>query len=194
MKAAPPFLAVLSGRRFTYDGTPIGPLWAYRELGLQGDSLVAFFGPCRIPTKRMVDLEDVRRKAKIASPNMLHFIAEHFDTPVDLEKAVLRQRLFSSIAHFALQRRSRERIRREGDDLFTAGGRKLSISIATATEVSGKFHFGINVVRATGVGVETAGLTDLKVDPEDFALSVLEAYHWEMAGIRDARTRARAPS
>lgn len=194
MKVAPPFLAVLSGRRFVYDGTPIGPLWAYRELGLQGDSVVAFFGPCRIPVRHMVDLEDVRRNARIASPKMLHFVAEHFDTPVDLEKAVLRQRLFSALAHQQLQKRVRERIRREGDDLFTSAGRKLSISIATATAVSGKFHFGINVVRARGVGVETAGLADLRVDPEEYALAVLEAYHWEMAGVRDARTRARAPS
>jgi hypothetical protein len=32
-------------RALAYDGTQIGPLWAYREFGRQGDSLVAFVHP-----------------------------------------------------------------------------------------------------------------------------------------------------
>jgi hypothetical protein len=178
-------------RTLAYDGTQIGPLWAYRTFGLQGDSLVAFVGRCAIPARHMIDQDDVRRGARIASPRMLHFIAEHFDTPPDLEKAVLRQRLFSTLVLEELRARGAEGLRREGDDVFTPREEKLSISIATATPVSTKFHFGINVIRATGVGVKTAGLRDLGVEPKPFAESLLEAYRREMEGVLDARTRAR---
>ncbi|HZL72717.1 MAG TPA: DUF366 family protein [Planctomycetota bacterium] len=178
-------------RPLAYDGTQIGPLWAYREFGIQGDSLLAFVGRCAIPAKHMIDLEDIRRRARIASPRMLHFIAEHFDAPPDLEKGVLRQRLFSTLVHDELRARGAEGVRREGDDLFTLREEKLSISVAAATPVSTKFHFGINVVRAINVGVKTAGLKDLKIEPEPFARALLESYRREIEGILDARTRAR---
>lgn len=174
-----------------YDGTQIGPLWAYKELGRQGDSLIAFMGRCSIPTRHMIDQEDVRRRARIASPRMLHFIAEHFDAPPDLEKGVLRQRLFATLVHEELRARGAGGIRREGDDLFTLKEEKLSISVAAATPVSTKFHFGINVIRAAGVGVKTAGLRDLGIEPVPFAESLLESYRREIDGILDARTRAR---
>ena len=172
------------GRRIDYDGTQIRSLWAYREFGIQGDSIVAFRGACEVPRENMVDLEDARAGARIAGPDMLHFIVEHFDG--DLEKAVLRQRLLAAIAASELGRR----VRREGDDLF-AGRGKLSISIAAATPVSVKIHFAVNVRRARGVGVETRGLEDLGADPKRLARRVLDRYAAEMAGILDARTRAR---
>ena len=170
--------------RIDYDGTQIRSLWAYRSLGLQGDSLVAFTGGCEVALEHMVDLEDVRARARIASPLMLHFIGEHFD--LDLEKTVLRQRLLSVLVKDALP----AEVRREGDDLFWGPG-KLSVSIATLTPVSGKFHFGINVERATDVGVETRALRDLGVDARALAGTVLDRYLAEMAGILDARTRVR---
>ena len=170
--------------RVDYDGTQIRSLWAYRTLGLQGDSLVAFVGACDVPLDHMVDLEDVRARSRIAGPRMLHFIAEHFDR--DLEKAVLRQRLLAILVKEALP----ADVRREGDDLFSGPG-KLSVSIATLTPVSSKFHFGINVERATDVGVETRALRDLGVDPRALADAVLARYDAEMDGILDARTRVR---
>ena len=158
--------------RVNYDGTQIHSLWAYRTLGVQGDSLVAFQGGCEIPFDNMVDLEDVLAKSRIASPLMLHFIAEHFD--LDLEKAVLRQRLLAAIVRDELG----GEVRREGDDLFLGPG-KLSISIATLTPVSSKIHFGINIERALGV------------DPADLARRVLAQYAAQIDGIQDARTRVR---
>jgi uncharacterized protein len=172
------------GRRIDYDGTQIHSLWAYRTLGLQGDSIVAFQGGCEIPFTNMVDLEDVRARSRIASPLMIHFIVEHFDP--DLEKAVLRQRVLSAVVRDELG----PRVRREGDDLFLGKG-KLSISIATRTPVSSKIHFGINVERALDVGVETRALRDLKVSPLPFAKTILRRYAEEMAGVLDARTRVR---
>jgi hypothetical protein len=170
--------------RIDYDGTQIRSLWAYRAFGIQGDSIVAFVGACEIPFEHMADLEDVRSRSRIASPFMLHFIVEHFDP--DLEKAVLRQRLLSSIVNDLLG----PRVRRSGDDLFLGKG-KLSISIAAPTPVSTKIHFGINVVRATDVGVETRALADLRVKPEALAKAVLAAYAAETDGVLDARTRVR---
>ena len=170
--------------RIDYDGTQIHSLWAYRAFGVQGDSIVAFQGGCSIPFDNMVDLEDVRSKSRIASPLMLHFIVEHFD--LDLEKAVLRQLLLSTIVRDELG----PQVRREGDDLFLGPG-KLSISIATRTPVSSKIHFGINIERALDVGVETRALKDLNVDPAALAKRVLDRYVSEMEGIADARTRVR---
>lgn len=170
--------------RVDYDGTQIHSLWAYRAFGTQGDSIVAFVGGCSIPFDNMVDLEDVRSKSRIASPLMLHFIVEHFDR--DLEKAVLRQRVLAVAARDLLP----AGVTREGDDLFVSGG-KLSISIATLTPVSSKIHFGINVERATDVGVETRSLRDLGVEPTSYARALMERYVREMDGVLDARTRVR---
>ena len=170
--------------RIDYDGTQIHSLWAYRTFGVQGDSLVAFQGGCDIPFPNMVDLEDVLAKSRIASPLMLHFIAEHFD--LDLEKAVLRQRLLAAIVRDELG----GEVRRDGDDLFLGPG-KLSISIATLTPVSSKIHFGINIERALDVGVETRALQDLRVDATDLARRVLAQYAAQIDGIHDARTRVR---
>ena len=170
--------------RVDYDGTQIHSLWAYRTFGVQGDSLVAFQGGCEIPFTNMVDLEDVRRKSRIASPMMLHFIGEHFD--LDLEKAVLRQRLLAAIVRDELG----GQVRRDGDDLFLGPG-KLSISIATLTPVSSKIHFGINIERALDVDVETRCLKDLGVEATDLARRVLTQYAAQIDGIHDARTRVR---
>ena len=167
-----------------YDGLQIHSLWAYRRFGLQGDSIVAFQGGCEIPFSNMVDLEDVRAKSRIASPLMLHFIVEHFD--LDLQKAVLRQRLLAAIVRDELG----SKVRRDGDDLFLGRG-KLSISIATLTPVSAKIHFGINIQRATDVGVPTSALADLGVKPVPFARKILGRYAAEEAGVQDARTRVR---
>lgn len=170
--------------RIDYDGTQIHSLWAYRAFGVQGDSIVAFQGGCEIPFSNMVDLEDVRARSRIASPLMLHFIAEHFD--LDLEKTVLRQRLLAAI----VQEELGASVRREGDDLFLGPG-KLSISIATLTPVSSKIHFGVNIERATDVGVETRALSDLGMHPAALAHRVLQRYAEEMDGVLDARTRVR---
>lgn len=170
--------------RIDYDGTQIRSLWAYREFGIQGDSIVAFRGACEVRPEHMVDLEDLRSGSRIAGPDMLHFIAEHFDT--DLEKAVLRQRLLASIVQAELGPRAS----RAGDDLYLGRG-KLSISIAAVTPVSTKIHFAVNVRRARGVGVETRGLEDLGVPPGTLAARVLRRYAAEMDGVLDARTRAR---
>ncbi|MDP6959422.1 MAG: DUF366 family protein [Planctomycetota bacterium] len=174
-----------------YDGIALQSLWAYRTLGTQGNSLVSFIGGCDFPFENMADLEDVRAEKRIWSPRMLHFIEERFD--MDLEKAILRQRLLAILVKEAVSSHSSRSIRREGDDLFDED-RKLSISIATVTPVSTKIHFGINVDRAEGLDVQTEGLSTYGIDPRVVAEAVLQRYPEEMESVEDARTRVRGLS
>ena len=181
-------------KQIKYTGAQLAALWAYRNFGIQGDSLVAFVGPCRIPTRLMIDAEDVRAGSKIFSARMLHFIAEHFDG--DLETAVLRQRLLAVIVKDELEQHLDYRLTRRGDDLYDPVVKnkpaKLSISIATASPVSTLIHFAINI-DSKHTPVIAAGLNDYsakgKINPEEFANKVMRAYVAEMHSIRQARQK-----
>ncbi len=173
-----------------YDGTQLSSHFAYRTYGTEGDSIVAFVGPCQVDLSNMVDLEDVRNKAGIKSPSMLHFIIEHFDGVPDLEKAVLRQRLLILIVSELLQGKANEPISRRGDDLYSPEEGKLSVSIATRSPVSTLIHLGLNVVSG-GAPVKTAGLTELGVAIEPFALSVLSRYQNELKEVGRAQRKVR---
>ncbi|HLD35604.1 MAG TPA: DUF366 family protein [Planctomycetota bacterium] len=183
-------------KKIKYTGQQLTSLWAYRNFGLLGDSIVAFIGPCNIPFRLMADVEDVRGRHKIYSSLMLHFIVEHFDC--DLEKAVLRQRLLACIVKETLG--SSHKIRRIGDDLYdpdihrdSASLRgtqdaKLSISVATVSPVSTMIHFAINI-ETKRTPVKTAGLNDYKINPKQFALKVMQGYAEEMQSIKQARCK-----
>lgn len=174
-------------RHIDYDGTQLRSHWAYRTLGLQGDSGVAFIGKCDVPLEHMVDLADVRRRAPIFSRLMLHFLIEHFG--IDLEKAILRQRLFAQIACEEIAARCERPIQRRGDDLYD-GRAKLSVSIATASSVSTPIHFGINI-DAQGAPVRARGLSDYGIDPLPLARAILKHYAGELDDIAQASTKVR---
>ncbi|KJS14765.1 MAG: hypothetical protein VR69_16470 [Peptococcaceae bacterium BRH_c4b] len=172
-----------------YNGKQLSSLWAYKNFGLRGDSIVSFRGPCRVEFTEMVDLEDVLAKSPIYGPDMLHFIAEHFDS--DLEKMVLRQRLFIAIVKDVLGKYTRE-LTRSGDDLYL-GGKKLSISIATATPVSVMMHTALNI-DSRGTPVPTVGLLELGAAEKEIsglAGEICEAYAAEVKGIYMARCKVR---
>lgn len=171
--------------RIDYDGTQLRAHWAYHRCGLQGDCIVAFRGGCDVPTENLVDLEDRRAGARIFSTWMIHFLVEHFDR--DLDRMILRQRLLVCLAAETLHALSGTRPTRSGDDLFV-DGRKLSVSIATASPVSTLVHLGINE-DATGAPVAACDLGDLGVDGEEFAVRVLASYREEMAGAARARSK-----
>jgi len=175
------------GRKIDYDGSQLSSHWAYRTCNLLGDSAVAFVGACDVSLDRMVDLSDVKEGASIRSREMLHFIIEHFDQ--DLEKTILRQRLFAQIVLDELCNHTKRKIRREGDDLYD-GGAKLCVSIATASPVSTLIHFGINI-SSRGTPVKTRGLNDYRIKPKPFALAVLKNYTAELDSIADARCKVR---
>ncbi|MBC7105140.1 MAG: DUF366 family protein [Firmicutes bacterium] len=173
-----------------YDGRQLSALWAFRTLGLQGDSIVGFRGPCAVEGDRLVDLADARAGARLYSPDMLHFIAEHFHP--DLEKAVLCQRLLVALVGELLAVRGRP-VRRHGDDLFYAG-RKLSVSIATVSRVSALIHLGLNV-DAAGAPVPAVGLLEMgfaEGELLEFARTVCRAYAGELEGAYLARCKVRA--
>lgn len=186
-----PLVLHLCEEERTYDGRQIAPQWAYRELGLAGDSAVAFLGPARVEVTEMVDLEDVRQGQFIVSARMVHFLVEHFDR--DLERGVLRQRLLACLLAAEVNRGKPGALVRRGDDLFTADGRKASVSIAAPTPVSVKIHFGVNI-DPRGAPVPAAGLEELGIEPRSFARTVLDHYREEMAGVYAARCKVRTPS
>ena len=172
-----------------YDGRQLTSLWIFHQLGVVGDAIAAFRGPCRVELTEMVDQADVRARSPIFSADMLHFLVEHFES--DLEKAVLRQRLLVVTIGEELARRGAV-VHRAGDDLFL-GPRKLSVSIATVTPVSVVIHTGINI-RPGDAPVPAAGLDDLGLARawEEIATGVMQAYAKETEGVRLARCKVRA--
>ena len=156
-------------KEICYTGHELAPHWIYKTFDLKGDSLVAFQGPADVSLDKMVDLEDVKRKAPIGSPKMLHFLAEFFIDSLD--EGVLLQHLFVFEVYEALLQRSPKNLRRRGNDLYFKD-RKLSVSIATKSLISVLMHFAINIETA-GTPVPTAGLLELGVDPKPFAEEIL---------------------
>jgi uncharacterized protein len=148
---------IIAGERIDYDGSQIGSLWAYTRFGIQDDSIICFRGSCNIPLKHMIDLEDKIHNEKIESPDMLHFIVEHFDTP-SLKVAYARQRLLACIAAETLKDMG-FLVNRRGDDLYYDNG-KLSISIASTSAISCKIHFGINVRCEEYMSLEKMAIKD----------------------------------
>lgn len=179
-----------------YTGHQLAPHWIFRNFDLLGHAMVAFTGACRVELSEMVDLADVKEEAPICSPLMLHFIAEFFDT--SLELAVYRQRLLIVTAKESLEEMTGQPIRRDGDDLYARRsadetGGKLSVSIATAGPTSTLIHTGFNI-ETEGTPVPTVSLNDLAVDVNKFAVQMLRRYADEIHHIWLARCKVRAVS
>lgn len=178
-------------KEFPYDGTQLRSVFAYLEHQVQGDSAVAWIGPCSIPHAHMVDCEDLNAGATIAGDRMVHFIIEKFHAP--LLAGVALQRLFAAIVldllrdHQALE--NGRLLKRDGDDLFLDDG-KLSISIATVSPMSTLIHFAVNCVNE-GTPVRTAALSDLGIDPKLFAVEALNRLKREVDGIDEATVKVR---
>ena len=120
--------------RLTYTGDQLRSHWTYENYEVQGDSIVAFIGPCDVSLDKLVDLADRKECKIIFSEEMLHFIVEHFD--LDLEKTLLKQKLLITILMEKLNHRLKHNVvHRLGDDLFDED-KKLSVSIATLSPVS----------------------------------------------------------
>ncbi len=175
-------------KEILYDGTQLKSHWIYRHFGIKGDALVSFMGGCDVKIGSLVDLEDQIGIKPIFSRNMLHFIIEHFDG--DLEKTILRQRLFMALIQTELEDAvDGLRLIRKGDDLYE-GHFKLSVSIATASPVSTLIHTGVNII-SEGTPVPTKGLFDFDLNPQAVACGVMNRYLEEMAGVAWARCKVR---
>jgi hypothetical protein len=171
-----------------YSGDAILAHWALKQHHVQGDSVIAFIGPCEVRLDKMVDLCDVASGAFIYSPRMVHFIIEHFD--LDLEKAVWQQRLLVAMIQEEVQQRAgRLCLKRDGNDLYDKD-KKLNVSIAAPTGVSVKIHVGVNV-QTLGTPVKTAGLEDYGIDEKAFAQSVMQRYVQECEDVLLDRSKVR---
>ncbi len=189
MNGATVLAAAWLPRVIAYDGSQLRSHWILAEAGIAGDAVVAFRGPCRVDLDEMADLADLDGPG-IRADDMVHFVWESFREP-DLLLAVHRQRLLSAQAAEVLSELAPEggRVVRSGDDLFVGDG-KLSISIATVSQVSSLVHFALNATQG-GAPVPTAALADLGVDPEVFARRLLEVVATEQASIQLARAKVR---
>lgn len=174
--------------RIDYTGEQLRSHWIMERFGIVGDAIVSFIGRCEVGFEEMVDLDDLLEGRSIRSELMLHFIAEHFDP--DIERAILRQRLFIAIIVEELNRLlGRPVFGRRGDDIYD-GDKKLSVSIATCSPVSSLMHTGLNIT-AEGAPVRAAGLEDYNIDPRPLAEFVMRRYVEEMKGVKAAKAKVR---
>jgi len=175
-------------QKIDYDGSQLRPHFIYENFGLFGDAIIAFRGKAAV-SDHLVDLEDKKENAFIYSEDMLHFIVEHFD--LDLEKAVLRQRLLVAIIKETLEAFIDRPIVRMGDDLYI-DDRKLSVSIATKSLVSTLIHTGINI-KSEKAPIAAIGLGDLGLEGkvEYLGRLIVQRYGMEMETVNLARTKVR---
>ncbi|OFZ83473.1 MAG: hypothetical protein A2583_04575 [Bdellovibrionales bacterium RIFOXYD1_FULL_53_11] len=181
-----------------YTGVELRPHFLLSRFGLKGSAVGAFAGPCSVKTEHLVDWEDRLENDRIEAALMLHFIGEFFG--VLLREGVLMQRLFMSIAGEEIERAAGRvsvparfgRIERRGDDLF-ALGRKLSVSIVTASPVSVLMHAGINI-DPSGAPVPAVGLGELGFETgaiEPLARGIMERFAAEARSIDWACAKVR---
>jgi hypothetical protein len=182
-----------AGRR-DYDGSQIEPLWAFRELGVQGDSIAFFIGGMKVARESLVDLGDLREQKgnyPISSDKALHFIVEHFDDP-SLRLAYHRQRILIYVSIEKLNKATARKITRDASDIYL-DARKLSVSVATASSSSSKIHLGLNISSkgvpkgVDAIGLDELGVTDISALAEDIAKSYAE----EIAEIEDDLSKTR---
>jgi hypothetical protein len=170
-----------------YDGTQLRSHFIYECTGALGNGCLAFVGACEVNLNHLVDLEDVRRRAPIYSPRMLHFILEDFH--LDLAAGVLLQRLMVCLLAEELARRGVPGLERRGDDLYWQE-KKLNVSIATRSAVSTLIHLGVNIETAAAP-VPAVGLAQWDITPEGLAKSFLQKLEQEYGSMWAATYKVR---
>jgi hypothetical protein len=172
-----------------FTGEQLSSFWTYKNYDILGDNIVAFIGPCDIEEKYIIGIDHFKKKTQIKSERMLHFLVEHFD--MDLEKAILRQKLLVGILKDKLDHRIKgEILQRWGDDLFDTDY-KLTVSATARTSVSTKIHLGINIV-SQNTPVKTRGLEDYGIDPHEIAHAVMHQYCLDMRLISQKLCKTRS--
>lgn len=183
----------VKGKKITYDGSQLRSLWSFREFDLEGNSAVAFRGPCDVSGDALVDIADRKKGITIKSDDMIHFMVELFDH--SLTRTILLQRLFASIVKETLQEMNPAvRAIRKGDNIYIksedGAEKKLTVTIATASPVSTLIHLGVNVEPGE-IPIEAVGLTALEVKVDDFVLKTLQKLITEIKEIEVSRSKVR---
>ncbi|HEX9913013.1 MAG TPA: DUF366 family protein [candidate division Zixibacteria bacterium] len=172
-----------------FTGEQLCSHWAYTNFDLLGDSILSFIGPCELEEKYLVGIDHYKKKTRIRSEKMLHFVVEHFD--LDLEKAILKQKLIVSILKDKLNHRLKgDILQKWGDDIFD-GDAKLTISTVTRTKVSTKIHLAINI-SSHNTPVKTKGLEDYTLDPVEIAQVVMNQYRLDIRRVSERLVKTRS--
>lgn len=177
---------VLLKEDIPYTGAELSPNWMQRYSDCATDIVVGFIGPCDVPNHNLVDLEDQRAGYFIKAKSMVHVIVEHQGCSLDV--AVLRQRLLVCLLCELLAGHGIGALR-SGDDVFV-DDRKLTVSIAAPATHSSMIHLGVNV-DASDAPVPAIGLAELKVEPREFLVELIERYKSELAACAHATSKVR---
>jgi hypothetical protein len=162
-----------------YNGDQLKSLFPYSISKVKGDCLVAFFGQMDVRTDHMVDMEDVLQSDYIWSPLAFNMVVEIFH--IGIESAVLYQRSLMQIATETLRdflvyhNIASADIKLEGDDIMVkflgpkeddkyGVWKKLSVSIATVSHISGLIHSALNVDVDDKIPVPATGLRDILIE------------------------------
>ena len=172
----------------TYFGPELRPHFILSKWNIEDSALVAFRGPCEVKTDHLVDWEDRLANDFIRAKEMIHFLGEFFGAT--LKEGVWIQRLLVAEIATELVKLGIPALR-DGDDLFIEG-KKLSVSIVTASPVSILLHLGINIdsegapVAATGLKLHL-GETQI----HELITTVLVRFETEFKSVHRASVKVR---
>lgn len=173
--------------RIDYSGEQLRSHFIYENFDLGGDAIISFIGNCNVK-QHMVDLADKKNKEFISSDLMLHFLVEHFD--LDLEKTILRKRLLISMMMEEISGMTGKSVFvRNGNGLYDKE-KKLTVAVATASNVSTLIHAGINIT-SKGAPVPVSSLKEHGIDPRGLAEKVMKRYSDEMESVRVSRSKVK---
>ena len=171
-----------------YTGKELSPHWILSKFKLYGDSIVSFVGKVEVPIDNMVDVEDRINNEPIYAKSMLNFIAEHFDYSIK-EIAMAQILLIQTIREVFIDEYSIT-LKRSGDDLFYKD-RKLSVSIATKSLVSGLIHTALNI-DCSGAPVEASDINEMGIkDVKTLAQKIMKRYSDNIEKINFAITKVK---
>ena len=178
-----------SPEKMTYHGPELRPHFILSHWKIEDSALVAFRGPCDVKTDHLVDWEDRLANDSIKAKEMIHFLGEFFG--ITLKEGIWIQRLLvSEILVFLIN--AGIQAYRDGDDLFMEG-KKLSVSIVTASPVSVLLHLGINI-DPSGAPVEAIGIKAIFDEAKTKLLieTLLTRFKEEYLSVHRASVKVRA--
>ena len=174
-----------------YTGKELYPHWIMNKFRLVGDSIVSFVGEVDVPIDNMVDIEDRINDEPIYAASMLNFIIEHFD--FSIKEIALAQIILIQTIKEVFADDYNINLKRKGDDLYW-DNRKLSVSIATKSIVSGLIHTALNI-DSTGAPVNASEINELGIDDiKALSQKIMTRYSDNIEKVNFAITKVRGVS